>query len=111
MLESYEDAINDSIWGKLWLEAIQAELSALIANEIWNVVVPLENVNIVISKWMFKIKMHMNGTLDKLKVRLVVRRFSQMFEVDYIDIFASTVKFDILRLFLVIVTLKNLKCH
>ena len=55
--------------------------------------------------------MHIDGTLDKLKARLVVRGFSQMFEVDYIDIFASTVKFDILRLFLVIVALEDLECH
>lgn len=48
--ESYEDAINDPVWGKLWLEAIQAELTALIANGTWDVVVPPEDANIVISK-------------------------------------------------------------
>ena len=55
--------------------------------------------------------MHVDDTLDKLKARLVVRGFSQMYGVDYTNIFALTVKFDTLRLFLVIVTLKNLKCH
>lgn len=55
--------------------------------------------------------MHIDGTLDKLKARLVARDFSQMFEVDYTDTFAPTVKFDTLRLFLVIVALENLKCH
>ena len=34
-----------------------------------------------------------------------------MFEINYIDIFVSTMKFDTLRLFLVIVALKNLKCY
>ena len=55
--------------------------------------------------------MHVNDTLDKLKIRLVARDFSQMYEVDYTDIFASIVKFDILRLFLVVVILKNFECH
>ena len=33
VLESYEKTINDPIWRKLWLEAIKAELTALIFNE------------------------------------------------------------------------------
>ena len=63
------------------------------------------------SKWVFKTKIHIDDILDKLKVRLVVRDFSQTYGVDYTNTFAPTVKFDTLRLFLVIVTLKDLKFH
>ena len=55
--------------------------------------------------------MHIDDTLNKLKARLVVRGFSQMYDIDYTDTFASIVKFDILRLFLIIVALKDLKYH
>ena len=55
--------------------------------------------------------MHVNDTLNKLKIKLVARDFSQMYEINYTDIFVSIVKFDILRLFLVVVILKNLECH
>ena len=55
--------------------------------------------------------MHIDDILNKFKVKLVVKEFLQMFEINYIDIFVSTMKFDTLRLFLVFVTLKNLKCH
>ena len=55
--------------------------------------------------------MHVNDTLDKLKIRFVARDFSQIYEIDYTDIFVSTVKFDTFRLFLVVVVLKNLECH
>ena len=109
--ESYQDAIDDPVWGKLWLEAIQAELTALIANGTWDVAVPPKNANIVTSKWVFKAKMHVDGTLDKLKARLVARGFSQVYGVDYTDTFAPTVKFDTLRLFLVVVALEDLECH
>ena len=34
-----------------------------------------------------------------------------MYEIDYEDTFASTTRFDTLRLFLAIVALKNLECH
>ena len=109
--DSYEEAINDPVWGKLWLEAIQAELMALIANGTWETVVPPIGANIVTSKWVFKAKMHIDGTLDKLKARLVARGFSQVCGVDYSETFAPTAKFDTLRLFLAIVALEDLECH
>jgi len=49
--------------------------------------------------------------LNKLKARLVARGFSQTYSVDYENIFALTVKFNILQVFLAIVALKNLECH
>ena len=55
--------------------------------------------------------MHVNDTLDKLKIKLVARDFSQIYEIDYTNIFASIVKFDTLRLFLIVVTLEDLECH
>ena len=51
----------------------------------------------------------MDGTLDKLKVRLVARGFSQVHGIDYQDTFTPTVKFDTLRLFLALVALENLE--
>ena len=74
-------------------------------------IVPPRGANIVTSKWVFKAKMYIDGTLDKLKARLVARGFSQMYGVDFTDTFAPTVKFDTLRLFLVIIALENLECY
>lgn len=55
--------------------------------------------------------MHIDDTLEKLKTRLVARGFTQTFKIDFEDIFALIVKFDTLRVFLVIVMLKNLECY
>jgi len=55
--------------------------------------------------------MHINETLEKFKAKLVARDFTQVFEINYKNIFASIVKFDTLRVFLVIVILKNLKYY
>ena len=60
---------------------------------------------------MFKAKMYIDGILDKLKVKLVARSFSQIYGVDFIDTFTPTIKFDTLRLFLVIIALENLECY
>ncbi len=108
---TYKDAVQNSVWEKLWKEAINAELVTLVVNEIWQEEVSLKKINIVTSKWVFKSKMHVDDFLDKLKARLIVRDFFQIHEVDYENTFASIIKFDTLRVFLVIATMKNLELH
>ena len=108
---TYVKAVEDPVWGEMWKDAIKAELTALAANDTWEEVVSPKDVNIVTSKWVFKPKMHTNGSLDKLKARVVARGFSQMHGIDYEDTFAPTVKFDTLHMFLALIALENLKCH
>ena len=108
---TYAKAVEDPVWEEMWKEAVKAELTALAVNSTWEEVVLPKNVNIITSKWVFKSKLHINGSLDKLKARVVARGFSQMHSIDYEDIFAPTVKFDILCIFLTLVALENLECH
>jgi len=49
--------------------------------------------------------------MKKLKAKLVAKDFTQVFKINYEDIFASTIKFDTLQVFLVIIILKNLKYY
>ena len=81
------------------------------AHGTWEEVVLPKKANIVTSKWVFKVKLHMDGTIDKFKARLVARGFSQIRGIDYEQTFAPTVKFDTLRLFLAIVAIEDLECH
>ena len=72
----YVKAVKDSVWKKMWKNVIKAELTALAANDTWKKIISFKNVNIIINKWMFKLKLHINDTLDKLKTRIVTRDFS-----------------------------------
>jgi hypothetical protein len=67
--------------------------------------------NIVLSKWVFTTKFNTNGSLDKLKARLVARGFLQKFRVDYKYTFAPTLRHDTLRIFFALVIIHNLECH
>ena len=107
----YAEAVKDSIWEEMWKNVIYAKLTVLTANETWKETVSLRRVNIVINKWIFKLKLNINEFLNKLKARLVARDFSQTYDVDYENIFTFIVKFNTLWVFLTIVALKNLKCH
>lgn len=108
---TYEQAVNDPERGPMWKQAIENEIIALKANGTWVEEVPPQGTNIVTSKWVFKVKYHSDGSVDKFKARLVARGFSQKYGVDYEDTFAPTVKFDTLRFFLAIVAIENLECH
>ncbi len=110
-LNTYKNAVQNSVWRKLWKEAINAELVTLVINEIWQEEVSLKKINIVTSYWIFKSKMHVDDSLDKLKARLVIRYFFQIHEVDYENTFASIIKFDTLRVFLAIAAMKDLELH
>jgi len=107
----YAEAVRDSTWEEMWKNIIHAELTALTVNETWKETVPLRKVNIVISKWIFKLKLNTDEFLNKLKARLVTKDFSQTYSVDYKNIFIFIIKFNILWVFLTIVALKNLECH
>ncbi len=107
----YAEAVKDSIWEEMWKNVIHTELTVLTVNEIWKETVPLRRVNIVISKWVFKLKLNTDEFLNKLKTKLVTKDFSQTYNVDYKNIFILTIKFNTLQVFLTIVALKNLECH
>ena len=107
----YTEAVRDSIWKEMWKNVIHVKLTVLTANEIWEETVSLRRVNIVISKWVFKFKLNINEFLNKFKIRLVTRGFSQTYSVDYKNIFILIIKFNILQVFLTIVALKNQECH
>lgn len=66
-----------------WRAATEAEYASLQHNCTWTLVPRPPGVNIVGSKWVFKLKQHSNGSIDKHKARLIARGFSQQFGVDY----------------------------
>jgi hypothetical protein len=53
----------------LWYSAIESEIDALRHNHTWDVVDRPIDRKIVDSKWVFKIKCHSDGSIDKFKAR------------------------------------------
>ena len=50
---------------------------SIMKNDVWEVVPRPEGKSVVTSKWVFKIKYEVDGSVEKHKVRFVARRFSQ----------------------------------
>ncbi|KAK1609668.1 hypothetical protein QYE76_033341 [Lolium multiflorum] len=83
-----------------WREAMEQEYQALLRNATWTLVPPPPRVNIIDSKWVFKVKKHSDGTIEHYKARLVARGFRQRFGLDYEDTFSPVVKPTTIRLLL-----------
>lgn len=49
---------------------MQAEIQALIQNNTWDIIVLPKN------KWVYKVKLKADGTLEKYKARLVAKGFT-----------------------------------
>src|SRR3990167_570975 len=76
-----------------WTEAMNTELKSLTANNTWELVSKRETKGkIVKAKWVYKIKKHLDGSIDKYKARLVAKGYSQTPGIDVNETFASIVK-------------------
>ena len=80
-------------------------------NDVWNVVPKPEGKSVVTSKWIYKIKHAVDGSIEKYKARFVVRGFSQKEGIDYEETFAPVAKYTSIRLVLALDIVMKWKIH
>lgn len=97
---SYSKAAKHSCWVKV----MQEELHALQENHTWDIVPCLAGVKPIGCKWIYFIKLHFDGPLDRHKARLVALGNRQKYTVDYEETFAPITKMTIVQLVLAIAT-------
>lgn len=89
---------------KVWMDAIDAEIEAMVRNHTWDVSDLPSGKRAVTSKWVFTIKYHSNGEIERYKARMVARGFTQTYGEDYTDTFAPVAKLHTVRVILSLAT-------
>jgi hypothetical protein len=108
---SYEEAVNDPIYGPYWKDSIEDELLKLQALDTWEFADLPDGKRPVGSKWVFTVKYTPTGLLDRFKARLVAQGFSQVPGDDFTETFSPTVRFESLRTLLAIGTYLDWEIH
>jgi hypothetical protein len=71
-----------------WKEAIRGEMDSIMSNATWEVVERPYGCKPIGSKWMFKKKLRLDGTIERYKARLVIKDYSQKEGEDLFDTYS-----------------------
>ena len=67
---------------------MKEELDALSKNHTWDLVTLPTGKSVVGCKWIYKIKTRFDGSIERYKVRLVAKGFTQEYGINYEETFA-----------------------
>lgn len=108
---TYDEAIK-SRHSHRWRESMDIEIKDLLKHDTWTLV-PRDEVpsshRITKSRWVYRVKLHKDGSIERFKSRFVVCGYSQIQGVDYTHSFSATMRATSFRLLLALATKEKLK--
>ena len=107
---SYDEAINGRHSEK-WQTAMESELSSLQESEAWDLVKLPEGNHTVGSKWVYKVKIGPDGSVQRYKARLVAQGFTQKYGTDFDETFSPVVRLESLRMLIAKSVQHDLQLH
>jgi hypothetical protein len=83
-----------------WVNAMHEELENFERNQVWTLVDPPRDVNVIETKWIFKNKQGEDGEVVRNKDRLVAQGYSQVEGLDFDETFAPVACLEVIRILL-----------
>ena len=90
-----------------WTGAMTEEIGNCSETQTWSLVPYKSDMHVLGSKWVFRTKLHADGTLNKLKARIVAKGFLQEEGIDYLETYSPVVRTPTVRLVLHLATALN----
>jgi hypothetical protein len=94
-----------------WVNAMYEELENFERNQVWTLVEPLSDVNVVGTKWGFKNKQGEDGEIVRIKDRLVAQVFSQVEGLDFGETFTPVAHLEAIRILLAVTASNGFKLY
>ncbi|GJS46140.1 putative ribonuclease H-like domain-containing protein [Tanacetum coccineum] len=90
-----------------WIKAMQEELLQFKLQKVWTLVDLPNGKRAIGSKWVFRNKKDEREIVIRNKVRLVAQGYTQEEGIDYVEVFASVARIEVIRLFLAYTSFKD----
>ena len=90
----------EALQSDAWKNTMEEEPRMIEKNNTWAIVTQPVGKKIIGVKWVFKLKLNVDGTMNRHKARLDMERYSQEAREDFFDSFALVARLDTIRLLL-----------
>ena len=104
---TFQEALSHPGWRSVMIE----EMDALNGNDTWNLVHLPTGKKSIGCRWVFVVKVNLDGSVARLKARLVAKGYAQTYGVDYFDTFSPVAKMTSVRLFISLAATHNWDLH
>jgi len=108
---TYDEAMR-SRYASRWRESMDVEIKDLLKHDTWELV-PRDQVpkshKVAKSRWVYRIKMNKDGSIERFKSRFVVCGYSQVKGIDYTHSFSATMRATSFRLLMALATHDKLR--
>jgi transposase InsO family protein len=109
--KTYKQATTDPLLAAAWNAAMEAEYKSLLWNQAWELVPLPKGRKIVGSRWVYKVKLNADGTIERYKARVVAQGYTQVEGIDFTATFAPVSKFTTIRAICALAAADDLELH
>jgi hypothetical protein len=111
LLENEPTCPEEAIQKKKWVDAMTEEYQSIIKNDVQEIVPRPNSKDVVSSRWLFKIKHVVDGSIEKYKPRFVAPGFFQKEGIDYEETFAPVARYTSIKTIIALAAKMKWKLH
>jgi hypothetical protein len=103
--------VGHALSNSSWVNVMHEELENFERNQVWTLVGPPRDVNVIGTKWVFKNKQGEYSEVVRNKARLVAQGYNQVEGLDFMKTFAPIARFEAIRILLAFAVFKGFKLY